>query len=72
MGVQAAPSNAAPAVPAVLQDGGRALGTTTGPLPTDLNRESVLAFLVAAGLLVGFYAVLHRVRRRRRTAIVDR
>jgi len=71
LGAQA--SFAAPAAPAAAQqDGGNAIGTTAGPITADFTREGVLVFLAAAGLLVGFYVLLDRVRRRRRSVTIDR
>ena len=70
-GVQANASQGAPVVPAAVEGGGGGLGgSSSAAIPVGLTREAVLAFLAGAMMLVGFWVLIDRVRRRRRNRVL--
>ena len=71
-GAQANASQAAGAVPAAVGGGGGDLGavSTGAAIPVGLTRDAVLGFSAGAVLLVGFWVLIDRVRRRRRNGTI--
>jgi hypothetical protein len=66
-GLQANASQGAPGVPAAIDGGAGDLGVTSNAaIPAGLTREAVLGFSVGAVMLVGFWVLIDRVRRRLR------
>lgn len=66
-GVQANASQGAPGVPAAVEGGAGDLGVVSADaeVPAGLTREAVLGFSAGAVVLVGFWVLIDRVRRRR-------
>ncbi len=70
-GVQANASQGAPVVPAAVEGGAGDLGVSSNAaIPVGLTREAVLGFLAGAVILVGFWVLIDRVRRRRRNLVL--
>jgi hypothetical protein len=66
-GVRADASQVAPAVPAAVDGGAGGLGVNSNAaIPVALTRDAVLGFSAGAGMLVGIWVLIDRVRRRRR------
>ncbi len=66
-GVQASASQGVPIAPAAVEGGAGDLGVASNAtIPVGLTREAVVGFSAGAVMLVGFWVLIDRVRRRRR------